>query len=271
MHIESEPSAAASRRLSVVLHDVAPANLRECERLIEDVQRIAPIPMTLLAVPCFHGRPADASFDRWLTDARRHGHELALHGYTHSDGGEPDGWLDHVRRKWYTAGEGEFAALPRIEAIRRLRLGQRWFRRNGWSLKGFVAPAWLLSEGTYDALDVLHFEYTCTLSRLIALPSGAALRSQSVVYSTRSAWRRAVSLPWNLGVAFAQRSRPLLRFELHPNDVLHEPIRSSWMRLLERALSDRRAVTLAVAARGIAATALETQQGSARPQAVRRR
>jgi predicted deacetylase len=271
MSFDIDPSSYPQRTLAVVIHDVMPVNLDACERLAQCVQRVAPMPTTLLAVPCHRGVPADASLEGWLGHARRQGHELALHGYTHTDDGTPTGWLDHARRRWYTAGEGEFAALSRDEAIRRLRAGQRWFRRNGWPLKGFVAPAWLMSEGTWDALEALRFDYTCTLSRLVALPGGRSLRSRSIVYSTRAAWRRTVSVPWNLAVAFSQRSRPLMRFELHPGDALHEPICSSWMRLLEQALRDRRPVTLATAARRLAAIATQTQDDGLRAEAVRRR
>ena len=125
--------------------------------------------------------------------------------------------------------------------------GQRRLFLDRTALHGFVAPAWLTSAGTWAALDELGFGYACTLSRLVALPSRRSLRAQSLVYSTRAAWRRALSLGWNEAVARVERSRPLLRFELHPADAEHASVRRSWMRLLDAALREREAVTLSQA------------------------
>jgi predicted deacetylase len=237
----------------VVLHDAAPATWSACERLRRCVRAVAPVPLTWLAVPRRHGAPRDARFEAALDAARSQGDELALHGWTHRDdaGGRPRGPIDYARRRWYTAGEGEFAALSRAAASERLRLGRQWFEASGWPLAGFVAPAWLMSPGTWDALDAAGFEYTCTLSRIVALPSRASLASRSIVYSTRAAWRRALSRGWNAALARAQRTRPLLRFELHPGDAEHAALRRSWMRLLERALREREAVTLREVARSL--------------------
>jgi hypothetical protein len=230
--------------LAVVLHDAAPSTWADCERLHRCVQSVAPVPVTWLAVPRYHGERPDTFFEESLDLALARGDELALHGYTHCDGGPTRGWLDHARRRWYTAGEGEFAALAPQHAAQRLRAGRRWFERRGWPLHGFVAPAWLLGEGSRSALDEAGFDYTCTLTALVDLRRKAILHSRAIVYSTRSAWRRTLSRPWNAAVARRQRSAPLLRLELHPGDARHEAVRSSWMRLLERALRGRDALTL---------------------------
>jgi uncharacterized protein len=235
--------------LSVVLHDVAGATWPACERVLGHVRSLGPVPVTLLAVPRYHRQRAGAPFEAWLDRARERGDELALHGYTHWDDGRPRGLLDFARRRWYTAGEGEFSALASDEARARLRAGMRWFQRNGWPLHGFVAPAWLMSPGTWEALRELHFEYTCTLAHLFSLPEGGSLHSPALVYSTRARWRRTLSLPWNAALAHAVRGKPLMRLELHPHDADHPQVLGSWMGLLGRALAERQAVTLHDAAR----------------------
>ena len=235
--------------LSVVVHDVAPATWDLCRRLMDAVHEVAPVQMTLLAVPRYHRQPHDERFDAWLAERLQGGDELALHGYTHWDDGQPQGWLDHLRRRVYTAGEGEFCALSCAQAMLRLTAGMRWFEQNRWPLHGFVAPAWLMSPGTWSALRALPLRYTCTLRQLVPLPESEPLTSQSLVYSTRSAWRRAMSRAWNPAVAATQRHRPLLRFELHPHDVAHPAVRRSWQRLLARHLLRRQPLTLAQAAR----------------------
>lgn len=242
--------AAHPPALAVVLHDVAPATWAACELIRKRLHVLSPtLPVTLLAVPYYHGEPPEPLFERWLDVALAHGDELALHGYTHRDPGRPRDWLDHLLRRWYTAGEGEFAALGQAEARQRLRAGMAWFLQRGWPLEGFVAPAWLLSDGSWRALEELGFRYTCTLTRLVALPSRTALRSASIVYSTRSAWRRALSRPFNAVRAWQARTQPLLRFEVHPVDAEHPDLLDAWLRQLQEALATRRPLTLGQAAR----------------------
>jgi len=240
--------------IAIVVHDVAPATARDCERVLRCLEQIAPLPVTLLATPRWHLAPHDAAFERWIDALVASGDEVALHGYTHIDDGAPRGWLDLLKRRCYTRGEGEFAALGASEAALRIAAGVRWFEERGWPLSGFVAPAWLLSAGTWCALDRFPFSYTCTLSGLVALPARQRVRSQAIVYSTESAWRRTASLGWNALVARGQRDARLLRLELHPSDVRHGAIRRAWMRLAERALGERRAVTLDQAVRLLAGT-----------------
>lgn len=250
-HADLSPRSPA-RQLSIVLHDVAPLNLPACERVLGAIRAAAqpgpPPPVTLLAVPCYHRSatawPDDALFDRWLDQAHAQGHELALHGYTHLDDQPLRGWHDRLLRRWYTAAEGEFAALPADEARRRLQVGRAWFARRGWPLHGFVAPAWLLGPGAREALQQVPFDYTCTLNTLEAPPARPVVHARSVVYSTRSAWRRTASRWWNGWLAGRLRHEPLLRLELHPQDADHPAIRHQWTTLLRQALRERQAVTL---------------------------
>jgi predicted deacetylase len=230
--------------LCVVLHDVAPATLSACERVLAAIDDVGEVPLTLLAVPRYHCDPMSAAFGRWLADRSALGDEVALHGYTHQDDGVPNGFVDHLRRRHYTRGEGEFCDLAITEAMRRLIAGVRWFSRQGLVLRGFVAPAWLMSPGTWEALRWLDLSYTCTLRRLVLLPERRSLTSQSVVYSSSSAWRRQASLAWNAALAATLRRNPLLRLELHPHDADHAAIRRSWQHLLEAQLAERHPSTL---------------------------
>jgi len=232
--------------LAVVVHDVAPATQQACRRLLQAIDEVASdLPLTLLAVPRYHCAPSSAAFVEWLGERYALGNELALHGYTHLDDGVPSDWVDRLKRRHYTRGEGEFAALSMTEAMCRITAGIRWFERQGFVLRGFVAPAWLMSPGTWEALRWADLSYTCTLRRLVLLPDRRELVSQSVVYSTASAWRRQASRAWNGAVAALLRHNPLLRLELHPGDADHPAIRRSWQRVLEAHLAHRRPCTLA--------------------------
>ena len=233
------------RFVCVVLHDVAASTRAACMRTLAAVAEVAELPTTLLVVPRHHGEPATPELLEWLRLRSRKGDELALHGWSHRDDLAAAGFVDRLRRNVYTRGEGEFWALSEREATRRIEAGIAWFREHGFPLAGFVAPAWLLGAGAWEALAMQRFEYTATLRELVHRPGRRAVASQSSVYSPASAWRRQVSLLWNGMVSRLERRNRLLRIELHPRDADFAPVRRSWQRALERALGDRRAVTVA--------------------------
>jgi predicted deacetylase len=239
-------NGAREPTVCIVLHDAAPSTRQACARTLAAVRQVAgDAPVTILAVPRYHGEEPTREFEAWLDDRARRGDELALHGCTHRDEGPAQGAVDALRRSHYTRGEGEFWSLSREEALARIDVGIAWFARHHWPLAGFVAPAWLLGPGARAALLERPFEYTSTLRQLVQLLAQAALTSQSVVYSTSSAWRRRASLAWNAWVDLAQRSNPVLRLELHPRDADFAPIRRSWQAILARALHQRKPATVA--------------------------
>lgn len=234
------------RCVCIVLHDAASSTRAACVRTLAAVREVAgDAPVTLLAVPRYHGEAPTHEFEAWLGERARKGDELALHGLTHLDESAPHGAVDALRRRHYTRGEGEFWALSRDEAATRIDAGIAWFAQHRWPLAGFVAPAWLMGPGAWDAVAARPFEYTATVRQLIHLPGRQATTSQSVVYSSSSGWRRGASLVWNAAVARIERSNPVLRLELHPRDADFSAIRRSWQKILERALRDRKPATVA--------------------------
>lgn len=250
------------RWLLVSLHDVAAATWSQCRRVLDAIAEVADIPLTLLLVPAYHGRcSAEPAFEAEMTRLAARGHELALHGYFHLDGQLPDDWRDWLKRRVYTAGEGEFAALSEREAAERLHLGRRWFAANGWPLSGFVPPAWLMGPGAWKALRADgKFEYTSTLGGLHLLRDGRWLRALALTYSTRSAVRRSLSVMFNGVLQPALVGAPIVRLALHPHDADHARVCRSWQRHLERLLQQRRAATKSDLVRAVRSS---TQPGSA--------
>jgi predicted deacetylase len=241
--------------LCVSLHDVAPATWPACRRVLAAVREVAPVPLTLLVVPAYHGRCSALSpdFVAAISELAQQGHELALHGYFHTDRGTPRSPLDWWRRCVYTACEGEFCALDEAEAAERLLLGERWFRANGWPLAGFVPPAWLLGEGAWRALRAHRtLRYVTTLNHVHLLPSGTRIAAPCLALSARSAPRRALSTLWAHAAPYALPAVPLLRLALHPHDADSAPLRRAWQRALDRWLRDRAAVTKAAAVAAVA-------------------
>ncbi len=247
------PLTDARRALCVSLHDVAPATWPACVRILEALHAVAPVPVTLLVVPDYHrlGRvDRDPTFVRAIDARLAQGDEIALHGFYHVDDAPQarTPW-GRLRRRFYTAGEGEFAALDAAQARERLEAGLALFQRLGWSAPGFVAPAWLLGDGAWQALSALSFQYTTTLQGLHHLPSRRFIPSQSLVYSVRSPWRVWLSRRWNPFLFQRLQDNSVLRLSLHPADAAHPQVMRDWQDFLARALADRVAMTKEAAVR----------------------
>lgn len=248
----SPAGAAAPHALCVAIHDVAPATWPACVELLEAVRAVADIPLTLLVVPRFHGDgQRDREFDAALGLLAAGQHELALHGYTHLDEGAPArGLAARFLRGVYTTREGEFAALRVEEARRRIELGLGWFCQRGWRPAGFVPPAWLMSEGAWEALREYPFAYATTYRYFHVLPRRRALHSPALVYAARNRAGRFLSPPAAAGLALALRYAALVRVALHPRDALHPALVRHAQQLIARLLEEREALTKrAVAAR----------------------
>lgn len=258
--------ARDDRVLTVTLHDVAPATLARCREWVAQIERVAPLPLTLLVVPHYGYEPSTPEFEHWLDERLGRGDELALHGLTHRDDGPPPRSLaDRLRRRVYTASEGEFAALDAADATQRMNAGRRWFDRRGWTPRGFVAPAWLLSDEAWVALRGQPFDYTCTFGELLALQAPARrLRAHPIVYSTRAPWRRGLSQATNHLVGWGARRRMWMRLELHPSDVEHRAVCDAALRILASAAADASREPLTLAALADRLPALEPANGEPR-------
>lgn len=235
------------RRLCIEVHDVAPATWPQCERLFALIDDLGRPPATLLAVPDFHGRgtfrhaPAAASVLRRRVD---HGDEVALHGYFHRDRAPPPKRpMDAFRRRVLTAGEGEFSALAHADAARRIDLGRRELGDLFGPVRGFVAPAWLSSAGTWRALRDSPLCYAATRGALVVLDDMRRVPAPAITISARSRWRRAASRVWLRGLCRATAAAPIVRIALHPVDADHPRVLDDWRRALRILLDAREPVT----------------------------
>ena len=244
----------------VSVHDVSAHTWNDCERLIASIPLLATLPLTLLLVPDWHGRGArDAfcsrKFDQAISRLRDQGHELCLHGYAHLDGpedaadfqaavsGQQEPWQHRIQRRIITRSEGEFAALGREEAARRLQRGLAWLSARGWSARGFVPPAWMISEQGIDAVRDAGFDYLGLYRAWVRLADGKRFAAPTITYTTRCAagdalWRVAQEV-----LAVRERHCPVVRLALHPADLRRPANVRHAGRLLERWLASRSPLT----------------------------
>lgn len=243
-----EVARAPSQRrlLCVSLHDVAPATLPDCRKTLAFLDALRIGPVALLVVPDYHGlgrADRDERFCDFLRARARRGDEIVLHGYLHRDGAEPvHGVRDWLERRVYTDREGEFSRLNANSARARLLRGLAVLRSAGWQPTGFVAPAWLTSPGTRYALESLPIRYFATRSSVCLVADERRIAAPSLVMSTRSAWRRLLSAPWNHALLGRHLHAPVLRAALHPGDLRFGDLESLWHRLLNQ-LRGREIVT----------------------------
>ena len=239
--------------LVVSLHDVSPRTRDVFAAMIDELAALGVGRTSLLVIPDHHHRGhmlADAALCRWLEGLAARGHEIVVHGYYHQrapHSGET--WRQRYMTSVYTKGEGEFYDLSKEEAAALLSRAREDFRQlDAPAPLGFIAPAWLLSDAAAEAVRETGFRYTTYLTGVqdyAAGESGGFIRSQSLVYSPRNAWRRACSLGWNASLAWRMRRAPLLRLGLHPPDFQHANLWRQIRRIVRDAVAARKVMTYA--------------------------
>jgi len=209
------------RRLLASIHDVSPAFESQVDALYDRLSGLLGGPrLAMLVVPDFEDaaplakNPAYAAKLRGWAEA---GVEMFLHGWCHRDDARKRGFM----QKHMTAGAGEFAQLSKTEALRRLSDGRKIVEDAiGQSVAGFIAPAWLYSKDSLEALSEAGFPlaenhlkvWQPTTGRIVA-------RSPVITWASRTPGRVKSSLmvaaaaraaPWALGNA---------RIAVHPGDT----------------------------------------------------
>lgn len=240
---------AANRSLVVSIHDVSPLTREATARMLAELAEIGVRRVSLLVIPDHHHKGHfidDPEFCAWLRECAEAGHEVVIHGYYHRrDQRAGETFRQKLATRYYTAGEGEFYDMSGADALRIISQARQEFRHVGFDPQGFVAPAWLLSDGADRALQRLGIGYTTRLGGVFDYATGVNYASQSLVWSTRSALRRLISRFWNAHLFRRLEACPLLRIGIHPPDLQHRAVWRQIKELTTRALETRTAKTYA--------------------------
>ena len=240
---------AADRSLVVSIHDVSPLTREATEQILNELKELGVRRVSLLVIPDHHCKGhflEEPDFCAWLRDCVAMGHEVVIHGYYHRrDQRAGETFWQKLTTQYYTAGEGEFYDMPGADALRIISQARQDFHRIGIDPLGFIAPAWLVSEGTDRALQRLGIGYTTRIGGVYDYTKGVQHTSQSLVWSTRSGWRRMMSRAWNAHLFRRLETCPLLRIGIHPPDMQHRAVWQQIKNLAARALETRTAVTYA--------------------------
>ncbi len=183
--------------LIVSIHDVSPLTRVTVEEMLADLAAIGIGRTSLLVIPDHHHRAMigeDPAFCAWLREVAGQGHEIVLHGYYHKRPKKkaPD-YCKILSRSSIRREKASFSTSPRPKPEVRLEKAREEFSAAGLRPTGFIAPAWLLSADAEEAVRKAGFTYTTRLQNFKDLRTGREDASQSLVWSVRSGWRRAVS------------------------------------------------------------------------------
>jgi predicted deacetylase len=219
--------------LLTAIHDVSPRFANEIDILFD---RLAPSAgsenIAMLVVPDFWGIASltkAPAFRRSLRSWSDQGVEIFLHGWHHRAEHVPQSRYDRFRGKYLTAGEGEFLAMDRASATRKMRDGRKLIEDiTGSPVSGFIAPAWLYGTGAHEALAEVGFALAEDHMHVWNPVSGETLATGPVVtWASRSALRTASSLAFaRIAPAILSRA-PVARIAVHPGDVSKPSILSS--------------------------------------------
>ena len=180
----------------------------------------------------------------WLRARAAEGHEIVTHGYFHRrERREKENFVQRMTTRVYTADEGEFYDIDRLRAAELVGRANSELRKAGFDPRGFIAPAWLLSEEGESALRDEGCEYTTRLRVVTDLKSGEVYESRSLCWSVRSAWRRTMSVVWNAVLYRVLSGAPLLRISIHPVDIEHVSVWTQIRCLIVDALDSRTPMT----------------------------
>jgi predicted deacetylase len=221
------------------------ARLEKAESLFRDLGLEK---VSYLLIPHYHGRHLSSESPRfitWCRAGRSFRIQWHLHGFHHLEAA-PVGTAgrlspgDRWKRKYLTAGEGEFLSLDPARMRDKLHAGRDIFQA---CLKreppGFVAPAWLFNAGLPAVLKEQGIRYTEDHHRLYDLDSGGSLPSPVITWATRTLIRKYGSVLVCPILARLWASTPVLRVAMHPFDFDHAPTVANIRAVLRRLLKGR--------------------------------
>lgn len=210
-----------TRRLLASIHDVGPKFERQVDQLVDLLEcHIGKAKFAMLVVPDHWDQAPLAAAPMFQAKLRRWadaGVEMFLHGWRHRDDAPAKGFA----QKHMTAGEGEFSALSAVEASTRIADGRRIVEDAiGRPVAGFIAPAWLYSEGALKAVRNAGFPLAEDHLKVWQPETGHVLaRGPVITWASRSPARIQSSLMVAAAARALPYALPTARIAVHPGDV----------------------------------------------------
>ena len=227
------------KSLIVSLHDVAPGSAETSRRWMElfDERNLA---VSLLVIPgLWNGTEllADEQFQKWLTQVSSSSHEVVLHGLHHQMIEEPStSSLKLISGRLFARGCQEFWALSKADAKALVSDGLNKLSSLGFKPSGFIAPGWLASAGTTQAISEIGFSYTTSHLLISDLLFEKRHFAPVVCQRPNAPTTRLVMLMTTLLAEILMALRLPLRIAVHPEDLHDAKLRKLILKIISRAV-----------------------------------
>ncbi|MCP3734172.1 polysaccharide deacetylase family protein [Sphingomonas sp. RP10(2022)] len=209
------------KRLFASIHDVSPRFEGQVDRLLDHLAPHVGRRLAMLVVPDhWSSAPITPAFATRLRGWADEGIEMFVHGWTHRDDTPHVDKAAALKARHMTAGEGEFLGLSHAEALQRMRRGKALVEDiTGRAATGFIAPAWLYSEGARAALQDAGFALAEDHAR-VWRPGGAVVaRGPVITWASRSRPRQLSSLAAAGALRHVLQPTRNVRIAVHPGDT----------------------------------------------------
>jgi predicted deacetylase len=212
------------KRLLLSIHDVTPRHFERLQQIDAFFKaRGIGSRYSMLVVPDFWGKwplKDHSEFLDWLRARADEGVEMILHGYSHRDETVHSDAGTRWKAGVLTAGEGEFLGLDRGEATARINRGKTLLEDIlGRKIDGFIAPAWLYSPGSRQALEDMGFGFAEDHWSVWSPRKGKTFtRGPVISYASRSRGRILSSLAWSRVATTLLAPTQIVRQAIHPHD-----------------------------------------------------
>ncbi|KIU26264.1 polysaccharide deacetylase [Sphingomonas melonis] len=209
------------KRLFASIHDVSPRFEGEVDRLLDHLAPHVGRRLAMLVVPDhWSSAPITPAFATRLRGWADEGIEMFVHGWTHRDDSAHTGAAASLKAKHMTAGEGEFLGLSHAEALIRMRRGKALVEDiTGRATTGFIAPAWLYSQGARAALKDAGFALAEDHARVWQPGGEVVARGPVITWASRSRPRQLSSLFAAGALRHVLQPTRNVRIAVHPGDT----------------------------------------------------
>ena len=196
--------------------------------------------VSLLVIPgLWNGNEllADEEFQKWLAQISSSSHEVVLHGLNHKFTQEPStSSLKLISGRFFARGCQEFWALSKADAKALVSDGLNKLSSLGYQPTGFIAPGWLASAGTTQAISEIGFSYTTSHLLINDLLFEKRHFAPVICQRPNSPTTRLVMLMTTLLAEILMALRLPLRIAVHPEDLHDAKLRKLILKLVSRAV-----------------------------------
>ena len=235
------------KSLMVSLHDVAPATAEISRRWLENLEELG-VKASLLVIPGYWKSQkflSNKSFIQWLHVAEENGHEIVQHGLHHQkiesnrhQSVSPKKQTRKIVGKVMARGCEEFWDIDYAVACSRLLQGRENLEEAGFHVHGFIAPGWLMSPETVQAVEDLGYRYTTSHTKVTDFSSYKEHRAFALsLRATKGSAKLSAATMKLVGSAYVSKGHNL-RIALHPDDLSNEALRKTALNLITHATSN---------------------------------